>query len=102
MSKKYVPSGYQIINIDVSDKTSGTPFDVVTEDEKLLYEILSSGEIKKPILLHIKTTGFEMCGSAILDIGSKIISLISGDIGSLVSESITISTTQLVWVETEE
>lgn len=53
MAKKYVPSGYQIISIDVSDKTSGTPFTPETEDEKLLHEILSSGEIKKPILLNV-------------------------------------------------
>lgn len=56
MGKKYTPSGYQIINIDVSARTSGIPFTPETEDEKLLHEILSSGEIKKPILLNVITS----------------------------------------------
>ena len=61
MSKKYVPSGYQIISIDCSDKTSGTGFVPVTEDEKLLHQLLSGmGSqnivIKKPILLDVIDT----------------------------------------------
>ena len=52
MAKKYVPSGYQIINIDASDKTSGTPFTPETEDEKLLLKYLKSDKIEKPLLLH--------------------------------------------------
>ena len=55
MSKKYVPSGYQIINIDASDKTAGIPFDAVTEDEKLLLSFLQYGS-KKPILLELVDT----------------------------------------------
>ena len=66
MAKKYVPSGYQIINIDCSDKTSGTPFDPVTEDEillcKILYDVTSEG-INKPILLKCIDTDQNMwCG----------------------------------------
>ena len=58
MAKKYVPSGYQIINIDIAGKTSGTAFDPVTEDEKILYDLLvKSEEIStlpnKPILLRV-------------------------------------------------
>lgn len=102
MSKKYVPSGYQIINIDVSDKTSGTPFTPETEDEKLLYSILKSGENKKPILLQIKTSGYLMSGFVVIDILAETISLVNGDIGGMVSETITTSTTQLVWTEVEE
>lgn len=58
MAKKYVPSGYQIINIDLTGKTSGIAFDPVTEDEKMLYDLLVKSEEKttlpnKPILLRV-------------------------------------------------
>lgn len=57
MSKKYIPSGYQIINLDLEVEQSGiselkTP---ETEDEKILHSLLSDAEnIKKPILIKAK------------------------------------------------
>ena len=54
MSKKYVPSGYQIININVENKTSGNAFYPETDDEKLLEQLLVNG-CKKPILLRLVT-----------------------------------------------
>ena len=55
MSKKYVPSGYQIINLEYPDIVSGTPLEKTpeTEDEKILYKILSDGNFSKPILVNI-------------------------------------------------
>lgn len=95
MSKKYVPSGYQIINLDLSDKTSGTPFTPETEDEKLLHEILSSIKLSKPILIHIITNAVDMCGFALLNDGSLYI----GD--NNYSELISYSGEELIWSETE-
>ena len=80
MSKKYVPSGYQIINLNLSAQTSGTAFSVGTDDEKLLCDILNSG-IKKPILLSIiDTSGDEWLG--IPSYYDGVLSLTSGAIGS--------------------
>lgn len=95
MSKKYVPSGYQIINIDVSDKTSGTAFTPETEDEKLLFELLS-GNVKKPILLKIITTNVEFMGFALWENGAEILSIAD----TSYVESIVISGTKLLWSET--
>lgn len=55
MGKKYVPSGYQIININVENKTSGQGFAPETDDEKLLLELLENG-VKKPILINLVTS----------------------------------------------
>ena len=82
MAKKYVPSGYQIINIDCSDKTSETPFDPITEDEKLLFKIINDKKFDKPILLNvidssgILWTGFGVIHdvSIILSLGQSLIS----------------------------
>ena len=52
MAKKYNPSGYQIINIDASQQTSGVAFTPETDDEKLLLSLMNS-EIVKPILLKL-------------------------------------------------
>lgn len=60
MAKKYTPSGYQIITIDIADKTSGTDFTPVTEDEKILLNIIDSGTkdiLQKPILLNVLNSG---------------------------------------------
>ena len=101
MSKKYVPSGYQIINLDVSDKTSGIPFTPETEDEKILHEILSSGKLSKPILLHIITGApYEITGFAVKTDNS--ISLTFGNVGSSITEELSISSDKLVWIEYEE
>lgn len=55
MSKKYVPSGYQIINLEYPDIVSGTPLEKTpeTEDEKILHKILSEDKFNKPILINI-------------------------------------------------
>ena len=101
MSKKLQPSGYQIINIDVSTQTSGTPFDPVTDDEKLLLDILSSGKINKPILLQIKTSSYNVIGLSVIELENESISIQFGSIGSSTSENIARSGTQLLWTEVE-
>ena len=57
MAKKYIPSGYQIIDIIIPvDVSSGDTVTPETEDEKLLYDLLvKSGnkEKTKPVLLNI-------------------------------------------------
>ena len=62
MSKKYVPSGYQIIDIILpSDFSSGDIITASTEDEKLLVSMLVESNNNprvnnfKPILLKITT-----------------------------------------------
>lgn len=56
MAKKYIPSGYQIINISVTATAlDGTPFSVTatTEDEKILCDLLEHDkQFTKPILLN--------------------------------------------------
>lgn len=68
MSKKYVPSGYQIIDLDLSAVTqSGDSVTPTTEDEKILANILNNGTMNKPILLRIHNLGgFELCGFGIM------------------------------------
>lgn len=55
MSKKYSPSGYQIINITVPSGTqSGSRIMPTTEDEKALFNLLNyAPEPTKPILLTV-------------------------------------------------
>ena len=67
MGKKYTPSGYQIINIDVSER-AGNPFTPETIEEKELFAILSKEYImnEKPILLSIRTSSYEIVGFATL------------------------------------
>ena len=53
--KKYVPSGYQIISIDVSRVDDDDNLLEETEDEKVLYELCRSGKLhRKPILMDVK------------------------------------------------
>ena len=87
MAKKYVPSGYQIININASDKTSGTPFDVETDDEKVLFDLLSK-EITKPILLYcVDTEEQEWIGIPVIFSGALCLSHgITGSTRQLVIE----------------
>ena len=64
MGKKYVPSGYQIINIELIDTESGKKI-LDSDDAKILKEILvriKNNEIKypKPILFHIYYEGEPM------------------------------------------
>lgn len=101
MSKKYVPSGYQIISLDVTDKTSGTAFTPETEDEKILHQILSSGKIEKPILLHIITGGYEFYSFGLV-LSTNELQIIGGSANALISESIYPSADKLIWVETEQ
>ena len=54
MGKKYSPSGYQIIDIKISqDVTSGATITATTEDEKILCKLLSGLSMSKPVLLTI-------------------------------------------------
>lgn len=81
MSKKYVPSGYQIINLDLSAiTTTGGTITPSTEDEKLLLDILSKSSIQetasnlKPILIHIKQLGgYDITAFATLSSGALCI-----------------------------
>lgn len=57
MAKKYVPSGYQIINIDVTGLIDGDELPV-NEDTEILKELFESGKIhEKPILLCLDNGG---------------------------------------------
>lgn len=95
MSKKLQPSGYTIINIDASAQTSGTPFDPVTDDEKLLCEILSNGEFKKPILLDIiDPSGDHWCGFPIRY--TSRLTFTDGQVGATTSLVIDVSSEQLI------
>ena len=101
MGKKLSPSGYVIINLDVSELGNEDSFTPTTDDEILLHEILSSHKTV-PILARIKTSGgYELCGMAVLDSGSGI-SLYSGIEGSSFSVSITLSDDKLVLNFVEE
>lgn len=103
--KKYTPSGYQIINIDVSDKTSGTPFTPETEDEKLLHSLLSSGKLEpKPILLTVYggENGYYMSGFGVINPIDKSITLTYGPVGGSITEKITVSSDKLQWELAEE
>ena len=53
MSKKYYPSGYQIIEID-TDKVDGHSYLEVTPDVKTLLHLFKTKQIgRKPLLFHI-------------------------------------------------
>lgn len=83
--KKYVPSGYQIINIDLTDKTSGTAFTPETEDEQELSKLLtkhSNKEIIKPVLLTVILNSLRMTGFGVVTGG--LIALTYGYTGSQV------------------
>ena len=74
--KKYVPSGYQIITVDGTNYVEpSSKIETPTEDEKVLIDILKSGEIKKPILLTIKNianSGDDISGIASLCFGETL------------------------------
>jgi hypothetical protein len=78
MSKKYVPSGYQILEIDVSDKTSGNSYAPSTKDEEILLESLKkieNNEKVKPILLVINDGGDLSSGFVNIDYSISQINL---------------------------
>ena len=94
--KKYVPSGYQIINLDISTQTSGTPFAPETEDEKLLHKLLSLPlEEQKPILLKLKSPDVIFIGFP-LSMGVNI-QINGGVYGSLWSISLETDGNNLVY-----
>lgn len=97
MSKKYVPSGYQIINLNMYGKTSGTAFSVETEDEKLLLKLISTGDLyKKPVLLEIESANAHILGFAVIEGDSIYIQT------PTFIEKVELSTdTELLWIETE-
>ena len=52
MAKKYVPSGYQIINIDISGKAQNDTWLPRNEDEKTLLNYVKN-DVLKPLLIRI-------------------------------------------------
>lgn len=55
MAKKYIPSGYQIINLGELDLSSSVT--LTDGDAKILVDLFNEGELfKKPILLSIYDT----------------------------------------------
>lgn len=80
MGKKYVPSGYQIIEIDVTGKTNGqTKWSPSTEDEKILFDLLSKPLITKPILIHLIDRYNNVVCVPILSVGSLFVVTSSTD-----------------------
>ena len=82
MSKKYTPSGYQIINLDF-DRLDDGYLPKETEDEKILFQILKTGICPKPILLQEKTTqttGFPVISYHLLSIQSLLTDFASNTI----------------------
>ena len=58
MGKKYVPSGYQIIEIDINRLDGNNVLPKETEDEKVLYDLFINKKLyQKPILLRILNDG---------------------------------------------
>ena len=71
MAKKYVPSGYQIINITSTDVDDDGYLILESKDAKILYELLDNNNPKivtKPILLNYEDI---LIGFAIIS-GSKL------------------------------
>lgn len=66
MAKKYIPSGYQIINLNVTID-GGVITVKESEDEKILKDLLFVSIITKPILLNIvdETNDYKSCGFAV-------------------------------------
>ncbi len=71
MAKKYVPSGYQIISVDVNETEDNQWYVVESEDSKILKTLLESNDgriYKKPILLDIydNSNGWRIQGFAVI------------------------------------
>lgn len=66
MSKKYYPSGYQIIDLTDIELTGGDAFTPdLSEDAKILYNLMKTREIyRKPILLKLRVDDFIYMGLA--------------------------------------
>ena len=84
--KKYVPSGYQIINLDCSALTSGDEIPSSTDSDLLKEILLAETKIHKPILLTVKTPNGYMNGIGVHY--QNYISLTMGNVGSSVTVSI--------------
>ena len=98
MAKKYSPSGYYIINLDLTGKTSGNSFDCETEDEKILYDVLvkvGNGEKDKPVLLYLLTDNITMVGFGVTGGGEITLQDLS------YSEILSIDGVKLNWQEIE-
>lgn len=68
--KKYVPSGYQILSIDVTRVDENNHLLEETEDEKVLYDLMRNGKLdRKPILLQARhgNSGFVLTGFVIIN-----------------------------------
>ena len=102
MGKKYSPSGYTIITIDVKDKTSGTPFTPETDDEKLLYNLLINPSIRKPILLTVLNAPEGNYFTGFGTIVEYAITITDGFVGTTISERFSASANKLTWTENAE
>lgn len=98
MSKKYSPSGYQIIHLDCVGRTSSTPFTPETEDEKLLLQILKEPLMKdrKPILLYLATSYDEFLGICVF-VGNTL-QLMNGSCRETIGYD---AQDRLIWAEEE-
>ena len=97
--KKYVPNGYQIINLDLTGKTSGTSFAPETEDEKLLHDLLiryGNDENVKPVLLSITTEQLGTLVAFVIYVGGALKVM-----DDSMLEIITNDDDKLLWTETE-
>lgn len=90
MAKKYIPSGYQIINLHAIDDGDGGAILEKTEDYETLVEIFKSRKITKPFLLKlvddvnsVNVVGFPTCAANVelfLHVGAAEIYIsLSGD-----------------------
>lgn len=78
MGKKYAPSGYQIIEIDVDKVDSDGILLKSTDDAKLLYKLFKTGDYKKkPILLHAYGSSLDVVGMAVTETGAIQLSVAS-------------------------
>ena len=85
MSKKYVPSGYQIIDLGSLDlSTSVTLSKETSEETQILYDILK-GEENKPILLKLfeENSGALWNGVAVRNNDMCSLSFVSDDASSI-------------------
>ena len=86
MGKKYSPSGYQIIEIDLSHVDDNGYLIIDNEDSKILYDILSKPILpSKPILL--KDVRLPIMGFPVIVPNSLSLNYLSFSEGSLTTAS---------------
>lgn len=85
MGKKYVPSGYQIINITQNDVDDDGYLLLDHEDCKIIFEILLNQKMNKPILMSYQSTAasVSLCGFAKIYQSSIVLTEINMDSGSI-------------------